>query len=151
MRKGNCFIFDIDGTLADHTNIRSPFDETKVSLDRLIAPVAIVLNAIKRDGWPIIFVSGRTEGCRKDTESWIKKEVMGIKTTWGKLRNPIVLHMRQKGDHRNDAIVKKEIYDNLILPNFNIVGVFDDRMRVCRMLYDNNIFCFNVNQGLIEF
>jgi hypothetical protein len=145
MTKSDVFVFDIDGTLADHHDNRSPFDETKVSTDKVIEPVAAVLRALTAYHYPIIFVSGRTEGCREETKTWIRDNIFN-----GQNRH-IALYMRAKGDSRNDAIVKKEIYDNHILPTANIVGVFDDRMRVCRMLYENNIFCFNVNQGLKEF
>lgn len=145
MKKTPCFIFDIDGTLADHKGNRSPYDENKVSTDTIIEPVACVLRALIANHYPVIFVSGRTEGCRQDTRDWIKKEVLQNHDQY------IYLYMRKIDDHRNDSIVKKEIYDTYIIPFYEIIGVFDDRMRVCRMLYENNIFCFNVNQGLKEF
>lgn len=142
--KTQCFIFDIDGTLADHAH-RGPFDETKVLTDEVIEPVTVVLKSLIDSHYPVIFVSGRTETCREDTRNWIRNKIFNGKHTY------ILLYMRKEGDRRNDAIVKKEIYDTHILPNYEVLGVFDDRMRVCRMLYDNGIFCFNVNQGLKEF
>ncbi len=145
--KQDIFIFDIDGTLASHEGIRGPFDEHKVHLDEPIIPVFEVLKAL-RDRFKIVFVSGRTDKCFSETHQWLDKH----------LREPgevgpiaIDLLMRKYGDSRKDSIIKKEIYDNFIIPNYNILGVFDDRMQVCRMLYDNGIFCFNCNQGLIEF
>lgn len=143
--KNDVFIFDIDGTLADHKDNRSPFDETKVSGDKVIEPVAAVVRSLVAYHYPVIFLSGRTEGCRVETTKWIRDHVFN-----GEMRY-ILLYMRKSGDSRNDAIIKKEIYDTEILPVYNVLGVFDDRMRVCRMLYENNIFCFNVNQGLKEF
>lgn len=138
--KEDVFIFDIDGTLAKHVN-RGPFEENKVLTDELITPVAKVLHCLKRD-YGVIFVSGRTDGCREDTIKWIAREI-GI-------HNP-TLFMRKKGDSRKDSVIKKEIYDEHIVPYYNIVGVFDDRLQVCRWLYEEGIFCFNVNQGLKEF
>lgn len=138
--KPDAFIFDIDGTLAKHV-ARGPFEEHKVLTDAVIEPVARVLHSLKRD-YQIVFVSGRTDGCREDTIKWIAGH-LGI-------HNP-VLFMRKSGDQRKDSIIKKEIYEAHIFPDYNLIGVFDDRLQVCRMLYENKIFCFNVNQGLKEF
>lgn len=138
--KADAFIFDLDGTLAEHVE-RGPFDEHKVLTDAVIEPVARVLHSLKRD-YQIIFVSGRTDGCKEDTVKWIGSK-LGI-------HDPVIF-MRKKGDQRKDSIIKKEIYETHIYPDYNIIGVFDDRLQVCRMLYDEGIFCFNVNQGLKEF
>lgn len=140
--KEQVFVFDIDGTLADHKGHRSPYEEHKVMGDKAIEPVWIVLNALLNYGLKIVFVSGRTDGCQEDTLTWLQQRM---------IKPSVELYMRKKGDQRKDSIVKKEIYDTYILPKYNIMGVFDDRMQVCRMLYENNLFCFNVNQGLIEF
>jgi hypothetical protein len=149
--KSDVFIFDIDGTLANHKGVRSPYDESKVFFDKPIEPVWIILNSLLTSGHKIVFVSGRTEGCREDTilwlQSFIKKENY---VSWENV-NSIELYMRKSGDGRKDSIIKKEIYDEQIFPHYTVLGVFDDRLQVCRMLYENNIFCFNVNQGLIEF
>ena len=148
MSKKDIFIFDIDGTLADHKNVRSPYDESKVELDKPIIPVFKVLAALFFN-YKIIFVSGRTEVCREQTIFWLRENL--AKHNVYVSDDNISLFMRQSGDHRADFIIKKEIYDGKIIPFCNIIGVFDDRMQVCRMLYENNIFCFNVNQGLKEF
>lgn len=140
--KKDIFIFDIDGTLADHTGIRAPFDENKVYFDKPIEPVWIVLNSLVANGYKIIFLSGRTDGCYEDTVLWLGQFMQ---------KSSVELYMRKKDDHRKDSIIKKEIYDEHIFPKYNVIGVFDDRLQVCRMLYENNIFCFNVNQGLKEF
>lgn len=147
--KEDIFIFDIDGTLANHKGIRGPFEEHKVHLDTPIEPVWKVLRSLALR-YRIVFVSGRTAGCYSETVKWLQKQFETEKSKiFGRMN--IELYMRQIGDNRKDSIVKKEIYNHHVLPKYNIVGVFDDRMQVCRMLYDNNIFCFNVNQGLIEF
>lgn len=145
LSKPDCFIFDIDGTLADHDGIRSPFDETKVLYDKPIPSTFKVLEALYTSGYEIIFVSGRSNACRHTTIEWIQTNCPVLKIS------DIELYMRVVNDRRSDDIVKSEIYDLMILPHFNIVGVFDDRLRVCRMLYDKGIFVFNVNQGLKEF
>lgn len=144
--KPDVFIFDIDGTLANHKGVRGPFEEHKVFFDKPIEPVWAVLNSLAANGYKIVFLSGRTDGCREDTELWLKQFMVNRKA-----KPHIELYMRKKGDQRKDSIIKKEIYDAEIFPKYNVIGVFDDRLQVCRMLYENGIFCFNVNQGLIEF
>lgn len=145
--KSEVWIVDLDGTVADHKGIRGPYDEDKVHLDNPIIPVIKVLRSLLAVGYKIIFVSGRTDECKTLSIEWIKKYITG---EFGFCPEP-ELFMRKSGDKRKDSIVKKEIYENYILPNYNIVGVFDDRLQVCRMLYEEGIFCFNVNQGLKEF
>jgi FMN phosphatase YigB (HAD superfamily) len=139
--KQEVFIFDIDGTLADHKGIRGPFEEHKIHLDKPIDPVWKVLNSLVKH-YKIVFVSGRTDGCYSTTVQWLDQYLHST---------DLELYMRKAGDMRKDSIVKKEIYDEHIFPKYNVIGVFDDRLQVCRMLYENNIFCFNVNQGLKEF
>jgi hypothetical protein len=148
VRKRDVFVFDIDGTLANHKGVRGPFEEHKVFHDKPIEPVWTVLNALVAAGYSIVFLSGRTDGCREDTIQWLN---LFIEHKGHVDPNKYQLFMRKKGDQRKDSIVKKEIYDAEILPTCNVLGVFDDRLQVCRMLYENNLFCFNVNQGLVEF
>jgi hypothetical protein len=144
--KPKVFIFDIDGTLADCQGIRSPYDESKVVHDNPIEPVWAVLNCLIKD-YQVIFVSGRTDACKYETMEWLWQHLPNS----SQFHTAYELHMRKTGDRRKDSIVKKEIYDTYILPYYEVIGVFDDRLQVCRMLYENNIFCFNVNQGLKEF
>jgi hypothetical protein len=54
--------------------------------------------------------------------------------------------MRKYQDHRDDAIVKGEIADE-IEKDFKIFAVFDDRKRVVDMWAKRGIFVFDVGQG----
>ncbi len=115
------YIFDIDGTLAI-MNGRSPYDYSRVIEDLPNEPV-IYLNrrlAVKHNN---IIVSGRPDSCRKETEEWLNKNWI----FWTEL------HMRKTWDDRNDAIIKREIAEELILPKYYVLGVFDDRDRVVKM------------------
>ena len=47
--------------------------------------------------------------------------------------------MRKKGDSRKDSTIKKEIYEEHILPYFNVIGVFDDRQQVVDAIRDMGI------------
>lgn len=114
-------VIDIDGTVADSEGVRSPYDYTKVGLDN---PRADVIETVRALGtvYPLFFVSGRDGSCREDTERWLDKHVTEDYT----------LLMRQAGDSRPDFIVKNEIADNDLIPNYRIVAWLDDRMQVIR-------------------
>lgn len=133
------YICDIDGTLADNSH-RNPYDENKVYLDTPL-PTVEVIKALIKNGDNIIFFSGRTRACYHDTYNWLEKYVVKYPE----------LYMREIGDNRSDSIVKKEMFDLYIPKKVVIHGVFDDRLRVCKMWYEMGLFVFNCNQGLKEF
>lgn len=115
---------DIDGTLADHEGLRSPYDFSKVGGDR---PIQHAIDAVRamaiHHRVPIIALSGRDDSCRDDTLAWLRSNRI----------DPDELHMRKTGDKRRDDIVKHEIFHNLIAPHHNALALFDDRLQVCRM------------------
>jgi hypothetical protein len=41
--------------------------------------------------------------------------------------------MRPEGDTRPDEVVKRELYKEHIKGKYNVIAVFDDRAKVCRM------------------
>ena len=127
------YIFDIDWTLA-HMNGRSPYDYSKVWEDSVDFDVAHMARLLYNNWYYIIIVSWRKAISRKDTEEWL--EINDIPYHY--------LNMRKDWDDRNDAIVKKEIAENLILPRFNVRGVFDDRDRVVHMWRELWLTCFQV-------
>lgn len=127
----NCYIFDIDGTLAQ-MNGRSPYDYEKVGTDILNENVAKIFLAIKDKKF--IF-SGRKDLCRQETVDWLLKN--GLESYHD-------LFMRGTGDERKDYIVKREIYEKYIKGKYNVIGVFDDRLQVCRMWYELGLPLFRV-------
>jgi len=137
------YLCDIDGTLADHEGIRSPYDESKVHLDRTL-PTCRIINTLIKSGERVLFFSGRTENCRQATIKWLKDNLFLHS-------EEIELYMRASDDKRNDAIIKEELYRKYIEGKYKVIGVFDDRLRVVRMWESLGIFVFNCNQGLKEF
>jgi hypothetical protein len=122
-------IVDIDGTLANHEGIRSPYDTSRYHLDSVHDDVASVVSQLQSDGddgryVKLILVSGRDEQYRDVTLTWVKKHA-GI--------YPDEFYMRPEGDKRNDAVVKHELYHKYIDGKYDVIGVFDDRGRVLRM------------------
>ena len=144
------YIMDIDGTLADSTGLRSPYDYTKVQGDRRIRAVSELATGVQQqcilNGWDewvpsVVFVSGRDEECRPETERWLRDN-LGFSPE---------LYMRAHGDKRHDAVVKREILERDLLPRYYILGAIDDRLRVLSMWQASGIFTFNVNQTGADF
>lgn len=133
--KPSIIVCDIDGTVALRNN-RSPFDYSKVSEDTFDPRMKLLL---QNQQYPIIFLSGRegTATCRKDTENWLKSNGITYKE----------LIMRKPKDFRPDDIVKKEIYETVLKPQYNIISVFDDRDKVVKMWRDLGILCCQVYYG----
>lgn len=130
---------DIDGTVALMGD-RNPYDLTTVSQDEPNRPVAAVVGAIARDRHlGIVFMSGRDESCRVDTEAWLRKHLPSVRE--------IRLHMRPAGDMRRDAIVKRELFDSHIRGRFNAVAVLDDRSQVVQMWRALGLVCMQVAEG----
>lgn len=136
----NIYLCDIDGTLSDHQGIRSPYDEDKVHLD-IPLPTCELIETLQYTH-KVIFFSGRTEKCREASTKWIQDNTHC---------HNITLYMRQIGDNRPDEIIKEELYNTYIKDKYRVLGVFDDRLKVCRIWYRIGLFVFNCNQGLKEF
>jgi len=140
----NCYIFDIDGTLAnlDHrlSYIKSKPRNYKafyagVTHDAPIAPMCAVAKTLAVARTPILFCSGRPEETRPDTMRWLEDKVFSWLFRpneygdYGTAR----LYMRKSNDYRKDSIVKEELLDQILLDGFVPVMVFDDRPSVCEM------------------
>lgn len=145
----NCFIFDLDGTICDVRH-RRQYVATKprnwnawnkgLVNDTPNRAVRLVYKALYRqysgDIADLFFVSGRSDDYREQTEEWLARH--GFEYS--------ALYMRKYKDHRDDAVVKGEIADE-ILKTHNILGVFDDRQRVVNMWIERGIWVFDVGQG----
>ena len=55
--------------------------------------------------------------------------------------------MRDRGDHRKDAIVKKEKYEQFIKDDYNVVCVFEDRDQCVDMWRELGLLCCQVYKG----
>ena len=130
-------ICDLDGTLALH-NGRSPYDGHLCETDSVNESVNNLLDSVTDH---VILVSGRPDNCRKETMSWL--EINDIDYTH--------LFMRKGDDKRSDEIVKKEIYNEFIHDKYNVVAVFDDRLRVCRVWHDLGLPIFRVGDPDSDF
>ena len=132
-------IVDVDGTLAVRSD-RSPFDCTKCKEDTVNLPVLSLIEAFSATH-TILFVSGREGGnqCFEDTSQWLEG-VLGSAD--------FHLYMREEGDHRKDYIVKQEIYYTMIMDDWLVDFVVDDRNQVVNMWRNGlHLPCFQVCEG----
>lgn len=113
---------DLDGTIAQ-LNGRDPYDASTCEQDPLNDHVFTIVKSL-RNNYPIIFLSGRMDKFRPQTEAWLTKH--------GLIEGSRLL-MRATGDNRPDYVVKEEIYDNHIHGKYKVKMVLDDRLNVCRM------------------
>lgn len=119
-------IVDVDGTLADHKGLRSPYEEHLVYLDRPRHHVIAAVDSLNQTMFAkIIVMSGRTEKCRDLTASWISQH-----TGW-QLPDYHLL-MRSIDDRRADSEVKLELYQKHVQGVYSVMAVFDDRAQVIR-------------------
>jgi hypothetical protein len=129
-------IVDIDGTVATRTN-RDPFDYSKVLDDAPKPDVIEVVTALWRAGHRIIFVTARDDSCFDDTYRWLTLNCPPF----------IKLYMRKTGDTRNDGVIKREIYEQFIKPEYNVLCTIDDRQRVVDMWRSIGLTCLQVDYG----
>jgi hypothetical protein len=146
--KPNVYLCDLDGTLCNVSHRRQYVATKPRNWDAWNAglvndkPNLAVLGIITSLTYyyPLIFVSGRSDDYRKQTEEWLEKYDISYNA----------LYMRKYKDHRDDAIVKGELADE-IEKEYNILGVFDDRKKVIDMWISRGIFVFDVGQGKGDF
>ena len=141
-----CYIFDIDGTLADLSHrLHHIKGETKdwraffraVGQDTPIEHICHLARDLASAGCVIVYVSGRSDECRAATEDWIR--MYGLPD--GRV------FMRAEGDHRPDDLVKAELLAELIEAGFAPVMAFDDRNRVVEQWRSNGVPCAQVAPG----
>lgn len=149
-----CYIFDVDGTLADLSH-RLHFIKPKLDVQGNLPakdwklffaacsddkPITHVIE-LCRDLVPlapVVFVSGRSDECRAATEAWLLKHV-GTAGTY--------LFMRKEGDHRPDNVVKEELLIELRARGYQPVMAFDDRDQVVKMWRKLGVPCAQVADG----
>jgi hypothetical protein len=89
----------------------------------------------------IVVLSGRSAVCRRQTLAWLDQHCIPYSE----------LFMRSVDDQRADDVMKRELYDNHIRGKYNVLGVIDDRPRVCRMWRKWGLTVFQVGNPDYEF
>ena len=140
-------IVDIDGTLADveHRVHRVNKDQKdwkafhdSMDQDRLNHWCAKLIEAMKHQGFDILFVTGRDEDYREKTQTWMKQHQIQYDK----------LFMRAAVDFRSDSEVKKQIYEQEIKPFWEVSFVVDDRLSVVKMWREElGLVCLQCDWG----
>ena len=124
--KPNCVVFDIDGVIAHHQG-RLPFDWDSLENDLCDSRIVEIINQFNLLAVKIIFLTGRPESVRKETEKWIREHIPGINFS---------LIMRDSKDFRSGEIVKKELWEQCVEPKYNTLSVYEDSNKCADMWRD---------------
>jgi hypothetical protein len=134
-------VFDIDGSLTLGPHNRSPYEWHKVGQDKVNEMVKHLVLTQKASARHILIVSGRDSVCRPETIQWLEDNDIPYDK----------LFMRMTGDSRADDIIKEEIIDCNLLPNYNIKLWVDDRLKVCRMIHRKGLPLLRVGDPDADF
>lgn len=121
-----CFIFDLDGTLADdshrhhHISKSSDWDAYYAACpdDKPIQHMIEVAKALHAAGFKIAIVTGRSETIRAETEAWL----LAHGVLWNELM------MRKRSDRRRNSELKQSAVKRLREKGYKILMVFEDLM-----------------------
>lgn len=130
-------IFDIDGTLAFNA-FRGPYEHDKAFSDLCNIPVAGFVDLSRARG-KIVYLSGRSAEWRDITLAWLERFKL--------LQDGDLVLMRARDDKRDDAIIKRELYERHVKGQFYVRAVFDDRDKVVAMWREIGLPCFQVRPG----
>lgn len=119
-----CYIFDLDGTLADdehrkhHVTQRSDWDAYYAACpdDKPIHHIVEVAKALKAAHFKIAVVTGRSEAIRAETEAWLLAH--------GILFDELL--MRKRSDRRRNSDLKQSAIRRLQERGYDIQMVFED-------------------------
>lgn len=140
INKGNhktpCVIIDLDGTVALHRN-RLPYDWNKLDSDEFDPRMLQIIYKLHLAAVKIIFLTGRPNSVRDETEKWIKKYI------WSDFN----LIMRPTNDNRSGDVVKKELWEKYVEPNHNTLCVFEDSNKCVNMWRDLGLLTCQVANG----
>ena len=147
----NSVIFDLDGTIAliDKRRKISTKDNGKIDWDIFFNPKNIELDepnltvikslqALKKDGYKIIILSGRLETTKDATLNWLKNNNVEFD----------IIKMRKNtptGKYISDVELKEKWLKEI--GKENILCVYDDRTKLVEMWRRNGLTCYQVAEG----
>ena len=140
MDKRHAIICDLDGTLA-LLNGRHPIQEMAAcGRDLLNEPVTVVVRAMAEWQNPrlsILLVTGRFRQFWPQTEAWLRSYFIPYDECF----------MREDGDYRQDAVVKREVYEREIADKYTVLFVLEDRNQCVQMWRELGLTCLQVADG----
>lgn len=151
----DCYIFDIDGTLANgdhrlHHIQKEPKDWDAYFLaceaDTPHSHIITLARDLLVAGKKLVFVSGRSDLVKIETVFWLENQIACDRVE-ARLNEGCKLYMRQQGDHRPDDIVKIELLAKIRDDGYVPIMAFDDRDRVVAAWRAAGIPCAQVAPG----
>lgn len=121
--KPNCVVFDIDGTIAHHHG-RLPFEWDKLNTDMCDLRIVRLIKQLNILAIKIVFITGRPDSTKNATEEWLRKYLPEINFS---------LIMRDSKDSRSGDIVKKELWETRVDPQYNTLCIFEDSNKCADM------------------
>ena len=148
--KQKAIIVDLDGTLADCEHRRHLIKEKgweafyeKMGDDTVNIWCGILVDCVCANEVDVILCTGRPERYRKTTEFWLRFHGIFYDLL---LMRPDTLP-NGKPDHREDFMVKEEIYKTHIEPHYNVLFCVDDRKQVVDLWRRLGLTCLQCSEG----
>lgn len=141
-------IVDIDGTIAkigdrlkyitqqDPKDYNAFYDHCHE--DQPIKNLCHVVCTLSQE-YDIVFCTGRSERCRKQTEEWLERHL--------DLAEEYQLLMRKDGDHRHDVQTKPELLEKAGIQPENVLCILEDRSSMVKKWRELGYTCLQVNDG----
>lgn len=134
-------IVDLDGTLCIKGD-RDIYDASLCHRDTRDEAVSTIAEWAWADDYEIIFMSGRGEEHRVQTEAWL--EANGWPLHIDGVHGPF---MRPEGDRRPDFKVKADLFEEHVRGRFNVKFALDDRDQIVDLWRGMGIKTLQVDYG----
>jgi uncharacterized HAD superfamily protein len=136
-------IVDLDGTITDptqrlHLYRKGKYEEFNKAGkdDKPIENICNIIRRLKDNETDIVIITARSESCRKETINWLSLHDIPFDN----------LLMRGKNDHRSDADIKRDLFNQNI--KFSDVWfVLEDRNICVDMWRGEGLSCLQVAPG----
>jgi hypothetical protein len=147
-----CIIVDLDGTISDPDwrlygrdlqSIDWNEENQKAHMDPPYDWCVQMVKMYRDAGYHLIFLTARTgtEEARDVSKKWLDNHVGGQYT----------LFMRDVDDHRNDDVVKHDIYYREIFPHFKPLFALDDKPEVINMWRNLGITALHCRDYMLKY
>ena len=151
MTKQAVWLVDVDGTVALRKESgRGPFEWERVGEDEPNEPILIAVRALLAADHHVLFVSGRNEVCFTATWQWLGENVERGYVANALMQNVEGLLMRPNTPEwmfQPDYLLKEWLYETFIQPQYDVIGILDDRKQVVNMWRTRGLCCLQVAEG----
>lgn len=140
------WIFDMDGTLSDSSPRKHYLERPKkdwnawnaeMHLDSANEDIAQFARIAREKGIKVVICTGREDAFMSVTTHWLNHKNIPFDA----------IYMRKTKDYRDDSIVKKELYHQMVSDGYQPELAFDDRDRVVQAWREVGLRCFQVAPG----